>query len=88
MLIFCSLKSDFVKIFLFILPPGKQTCLELAKTPIGIATDDTGFIGFERQIEGGRLKFSQGLNVSKKNPVPGGFMALLMEGMKRFDDKK
>ncbi len=40
-------------------------------------------------MEEGRFKFSQGLNESeRKNPVLGGFMSLLMEGMKRFDDKK
>ena len=40
-------------------------------------------------IENGRFKFMQGLNKGeKKNPVLGGFMALLMEGMKHFDDKK
>jgi len=39
-------------------------------------------------IENGRFKFTQGLTESEQNySVIGGFMALLMEGMKRLDDK-
>ncbi|MCK5515624.1 MAG: DUF4388 domain-containing protein, partial [Desulfobulbaceae bacterium] len=38
-------------------------------------------------LEDGRFKFIQGLNTGEKElPVLGSFMALLMEGLKRFDD--
>ena len=40
-------------------------------------------------LDNGRFKFTQGLNEhDRKFGVIGGFMALLMEGMKRLDDKK
>ena len=40
-------------------------------------------------MENGRFKFSKGLSENeRKCSVVGGFMALLMEGMKRLDDKK
>jgi hypothetical protein len=40
-------------------------------------------------IDNGRFKFSQGLSdKEKKMNVIGGFMAMLMEGMKRMDDKR
>lgn len=39
-------------------------------------------------MENGRFKFSQGLNAKEKQlDVIGGFMGMLMEGMKRLDDK-
>jgi CRP-like cAMP-binding protein len=38
-------------------------------------------------LRNGRFKFSQGLSAAqKRNNVIGGFMALIMEGMKRLDD--
>jgi CRP-like cAMP-binding protein len=38
-------------------------------------------------MRNGRFKFSQGLSAAqKRNNVVGGFMALIMEGMKRLDD--
>ncbi len=40
-------------------------------------------------MENGRFKFIQGLDESqRRKPVLGSFMALLMEGMKRLDDKR
>jgi len=40
-------------------------------------------------LENGRFKFIQGLDKNqRKYPVIGSFMALLMEGMKRFDDNR
>jgi len=41
------------------------------------------------ELNEGRFKFIQGLTRSeKKLPVIGGFMAMLMEGMKRLDDRR
>lgn len=40
-------------------------------------------------IKGGRFKFTQGLSVvQKQQHVIGGFMGLIMEGMKRIDDSR
>ena len=41
------------------------------------------------ELSDGRFKFVQGISRSeKKLPVLGGFMAMLMEGMKRLDDRR
>ena len=52
-----------------------------------------GFFGKEAfyrilTIDNGRFKFSQGLTAREKSlDVIGGFMGMLMEGMKRLDDR-
>ncbi len=39
-------------------------------------------------LNSGRFKFSQGLTeIEKRRDVIGGFMGMLMEGMKRLDDR-
>ncbi len=59
-----------------------------------VALEDGGYSGkaaFFRMLtlEKGRFKFTQGLSrAEKKLDVIGGFMAMLLEGMKKIDDRK
>ncbi len=61
---------------------------EIIKAYIGMAEGKEAFYDILELTEG-RFKFIQGLSRSeKKLPVIGGFMGMLMEGMKRLDDRR
>ncbi len=61
---------------------------EIIKAYIGMAEGKEAFYDILELTEG-RFKFIQGLSRSeKKLPVVGGFMGMLMEGMKRHDDRR
>lgn len=61
---------------------------EIIKAYIGMAEGKEAFYDTLELTEG-RFKFIQGLSRSeKKLPVIGGFMGMLMEGMKRLDDRR
>jgi CRP/FNR family cyclic AMP-dependent transcriptional regulator len=61
---------------------------EIIKAYIGMADGKEAFYDILELTEG-RFKFIQGLSRSeKKLPVVGGFMGMLMEGMKRHDDRR
>ncbi len=61
---------------------------EIIKAHIGMAEGKEAFYDILDLTEG-RFKFIQGLSRSeKKLPVIGGFMGMLLEGMKRLDDRR
>lgn len=61
---------------------------EVIKADLGFVEGQDAFYEVLAITEG-RFKFIQGLTRSeKKSPVIGGFMAMLMEGMKRLDDRR
>lgn len=60
---------------------------EVIKAYFGVKADKDAFYDVIT-LSDGRFKFTQGLTrAEKKFPVIGGFMAMLMEGMKRLDDR-
>ncbi len=61
---------------------------EIVMAYLGMAEGKEAFYDILELTEG-RFKFVQGLSRSeKKLPVVGGFMGMLMEGMKRLDDRR
>ena len=59
---------------------------DVVKVDLGYKKGITGFYDFIAMNEG-RFKFTQGLSASERKLKPiGGFMGMLMEGMKRLDD--
>lgn len=59
---------------------------EVVKVDLGYKKGINGFYDFIAMNDG-RFKFIQGLSASERKMKPiGGFMGMLMEGMKRFDD--
>lgn len=61
---------------------------EIIKAYLGMAEGREAFYDI-LDLSDGRFKFIQGISRSeKKLPVVGGFMGMLMEGMKRLDDRR
>lgn len=61
---------------------------EVVKVDLGFKKGITGFYEFIA-LSQGRFKFIQGLSASERRLKPiGGFMGMLMEGMKRLDDRR
>jgi len=59
---------------------------EVVKVDLGYKNGIIGFYEFIA-LGDGRFKFVQGLSASERRLKPiGGFMGMLMEGMKRLDD--
>lgn len=59
---------------------------DVVKVSLGLKKGIEGFYDF-LALQQGRFKFVQGLSASEKKLKPiGGFMGMLMEGMKRLDD--